>query len=81
MQSVKLRTSLIKDNLAEITGSNLFEYVAEAIKENGKYYYRVGDIRLEITQREFNRVIKNPRLYYFSTALRLHLLIQKTKHS
>lgn len=54
-----------------------FQYFSEAIEDNGLYYYRVNDMILEINQYQYNMVIKNPKLYYFSTALWLHLQIQK----
>lgn len=53
------------------------EYVAEAVEDSGKYYYRVGGITIEITKTQYDTVISNPRLYYFSTALKLHHLIEK----
>ncbi len=56
---------------------NNFKYFAEAIEDNGQYYYQVDSVKLKITQYEYNKVIINPYLYYFSTALRLHFLIQK----
>ncbi|PYK36549.1 MAG: hypothetical protein DME60_14625 [Verrucomicrobia bacterium] len=50
------------------TLANKLEYVAEAVEDSGKYYYRVGDITIEITKSQYDYVISNPRLYYFSTA-------------
>lgn len=68
MKLAKLRIISADDN---------FKYPAEAIEDGGRYFYRVGHTTIEITELEFNRVVKNPRLYYFSTALKLHFLIQK----
>jgi len=51
------------------------QYVAYAIEEDGKYYYQVGEKIIEITQREYDLVRKNPNLYYWSTALWLHYRI------
>ena len=48
------------------------QYVAYAIEEDGKYYYQVGEKILEITEREYEAVRRNPNLYYFSTACKLH---------
>jgi hypothetical protein len=56
-----------------------FNYIAEAIEDKGKYYYRIDNVTLEITQLEYSRAIGNPYLYYFSTALKLHNLIQHKK--
>jgi hypothetical protein len=66
MKAVTLRIRLIDGH---------FQYAAEAIQENGKYYYRVDDTTVEIAKSEYNAAIGNPYLYYFSTALRLHNLI------
>lgn len=58
---------------------NHFKYLAEAIENENKYYYRVNGVEIETTQLEYNRVINNPLTYYFSTALRLELDIKKKK--
>ena len=68
MSIAKLRISLLDERL---------KYEAEAIKDSERYYYRVGDTTIEITKNEYERVIANPRLYYFSTALSLHNVIEK----
>lgn len=54
------------------TGNYDFRYVAETIEDNGQFYYRVGDKKIKITENEYKRVVSNPYLYYFSTALKLH---------
>ena len=75
MKVIQLMISFIgssKDN---------FEYLAEVIEDENRYYYRVDDVTLDITQLEYSRIIINPYLYYFSTALKLHCLIQKRKKS
>ena len=54
-------------------------YLAEAIKCEQEYFYRVDGITVKATQYEYEHVIKNPRLYYFSSALKLHHRIKKTK--
>ena len=77
MQTVKIRISLIKGNFARIHDPDLCRYTAEVIKDNGQYYYRVDDTTIEITPLEAKRVTRNSRLYYFSTALWLHLQIQR----
>jgi hypothetical protein len=68
MKVVKLRITLVDGR---------FKYDAEAIEASGRYYYRIGATTIEVTKNEFNRVLANPRLYYFSTALKLHKLIEK----
>ncbi len=47
-------------------------YWAEVIEAEGKFFYRVHGTTIEITEYEFHQVAKNPFLYYFSTALKLH---------
>ncbi len=54
-------------------------YFAEAIKFEEKYFYRVDGVTVEALQYEYERVITNPRLYYFSSALKLHHRIRKAK--
>ena len=56
-------------------------YWAEAIEHNGRFYYRVDGITVEITAHEHRMVALNPRLYYFSTALKLHKHIEHARES
>ena len=50
-----------------------YQYTAELFKnEAGKWIYKVGERAIEITEKEQEAVMHNPRLYYFSTALKLH---------
>lgn len=78
MQIVKVKISLIEGNIARIHGSDLFRYIAEVIRnDKGEFYYRVDGVEIKITLYEAKMVIRNPHLYYFSTALWLHLQIQR----
>lgn len=77
MQVKRLKICLKEGNLARINGADLFKYEAEAIKYKNKYFYRAGKIILKIKNWEHARIIRNPRLYYFSTALRLHEDVQR----
>lgn len=77
MKVTKLRINLVEGNLAGICGSNLFQYAAEAIEDENRYYYRIDNVTIEITEPEYNYVIRNSYLYYFSTALKLHCAIQR----
>ncbi len=79
MHIVNLNIRLIEGNVARIYGRDLFRYKAEVIRAGEKYYYHVDNVILDITPLEAKRVIRNPRLYYFSTALWLHLEIQRKK--
>jgi pullulanase/glycogen debranching enzyme len=54
-------------------------YWAEAIEDGDKFYYRVNDTTVEITRYEFSKVVINPWLHYFSTALKLHKRIERAK--
>jgi hypothetical protein len=54
-------------------------YFAEAIEYQGQYFYRVDGVTVKAEQYEYERVIANPRLYYFSSALKLHHRIRKAK--
>lgn len=56
-----------------------FEYFAEVIQDRGRYFYYLDSVVIEITQYEYNMVIKNPYLYYFSTAAKLHCWISHKK--
>jgi len=54
-------------------------YFAEAIEYQGEYFYRVDGVTVKAEQYEYERVIANPSLYYFSSALKLHHRICKAK--
>ena len=54
-------------------------YWAEAIEDGDKFYYRARGAAVEIEEYEFHRVVGNPSLYYFSTALKLHCRIDRAK--
>ncbi len=54
-------------------------YFAEAIDLGGQYFYRVDETTVCISQFEYDNVLVNPRLYYFSSALKLHHRIKKAK--
>lgn len=54
-------------------------YFAEAIEHQGEYFYRVDGVTVQAERYEYERVITNPSLYYFSSALKLHHRIRKAK--
>jgi hypothetical protein len=58
-------------------GLSEYQYTSIAIEEGGKHYYWAKGVSLEITDWEYANVKLNPKLYYFSTALKLHLRINK----
>ena len=53
------------------------EYIAIAIEEGGKYYYWAKGVSISITHQEYWHIKTNPKLYYFSTALKLHRRIER----
>jgi len=57
--------------------SKEYEYIGLAIEEEGSYYYWVRGISLKINQHEYELIKANPKLYYFSTALKLHFRIER----
>ncbi|MES2023857.1 MAG: hypothetical protein V4439_04180 [Patescibacteria group bacterium] len=78
MEITKLNISLVESNVVEV-----FQYVAVVIQHKKRYFYCVDNTILKITESEYNFVTANPYLYYFSTALKLHFLVQEKirKHS
>ncbi len=54
-------------------------YFSEAIELDGKYFYRVDGVSVSISDYEYRCVINNPRLYYFSSALKLHHRVKKAR--
>lgn len=85
MEITHIRIGLHPDNLH---GSNdvrptlpedVNNYRAEAIEDGDKFNYRVEGTTVGITEDEASKVIMNPSLYYFSTALKLHLRIKRAK--
>lgn len=53
-----------------------FQYKSLAIQDDDRYYYCIGSTVIEIKKWEHERIIANPHLYYFSTALKLHYRIK-----
>lgn len=54
-------------------------YWAEAIEDEGRFYYRAKGVTIALEEYEFRRVVENPSLYYFSTALKLHFRIERAR--
>jgi hypothetical protein len=54
-----------------------YEYVGIAIEDQGSYYYWARGVSLRISEQEYHFIKANPKLYYFSTALKLHLIIDR----
>ena len=75
MERIKLKICLNECNIA--THNPDLKYFAEAIEYCGRYFYRVNNVTIEITKLEYEQVIKNPSLSYFTTALKLHTRIEQ----
>lgn len=58
-------------------GLSEYRYTGIAIEDSGKYYYWAKGISLEIADWEYVNIKLNPKLYYFSTALKLHHRINR----
>ena len=54
-------------------------YLAEAIELEGQYFYRINGVTVQAEKYEYEQAIANPRLYYFSSALKLHFRVKKAK--
>lgn len=50
---------------------------ADVISAGQHYFYRYGSVLRDISHAEFEQIIKNPRLYYFSTALKIHQRLKR----
>ena len=61
--------------------SSDYEYIGIAIEDQGFHYYWARGVSLRITEQEYQYIKANPKLYYFSTALKLHLKIDRHLHS
>ncbi len=57
------------------------DYFAVTVEHGGKCYYWTKGVTLEVTKDQLERVRGNPLLHYFSTALRLHIQIEKINES
>ena len=54
-------------------------YWADAIQRGDEFFYRVGDTTVPISVHEYRWVIADPNTYYFSSALKLHVRIERTR--
>lgn len=51
-------------------------YDAQVIEDNGRFFYRVGNTTIKISEHQAHRVIGNPHLYYVTVAQILHYRIR-----
>lgn len=54
-----------------------YQYIGIAIEDQGSYYYWAKGVSLKISEQEYHYIKANPKLYYFSTALKLHFRIEQ----
>jgi len=54
-------------------------YLAEAIEYQEGYFYRINGVTVKASKYEYEQALKNPRLYYFSSALKLHHRVKKAR--
>lgn len=58
------------------SNDEIFSYKSIAIEDCGKFFYWAKGVSIEIQKNEYEYVTCNPKLYYFSTALKLHKRIE-----
>lgn len=56
--------------------SQEYAYIGLAIEENDKFYYWAKGVGFEISKQDYFNLKANPKVYYFSTALRFHLRVK-----
>ena len=56
-----------------------FNYIGISIEERHGHYYYAKGVCIPISAREQNYIRTNPKLYYFSTALKLHHRIERLR--
>ncbi len=52
---------------------------AEAIRIGDSYFYREGETIVPVLEYEYHNVIRNPNMYYFSSALKLHIRVKRAR--
>ena len=55
------------------------DYQAVITSERGRILYQARGVIVPITAYEARQVVRNPFTYYFSTALKLHLRLQRAE--
>ena len=59
--------------------SDQYNYIGISIEDQGQCYYWAKGISIPITAREQALIRKNPKLFYFSTILKLHHRIRRLR--
>ena len=77
MKTTRIRIGLLYTETApSVAVEDENNYWAEVLEDNNQFQYRAKGGTVDITDAEFRNVIANPKLYYFSTALRLHVRLK-----
>ena len=70
-------TSFVSKSVERPPKSKEFDYIGIAIQEGDNYFYWAKGVSLKIAEWEYHHIKANPKIYYFSTALKLHLRIKE----
>lgn len=80
-----IRVELLSDEFKKFDpaeqGLSEYCYTGIAIEDGGRHYYWAKGISLEIQGWEYHNIKLNSKLYYFSTALKLHHRINRVKNA
>ena len=63
----------------EVASTAENNYQAVIIRASGRIFYIAKGVVVPITEHEARQVVRNPFRYYFSTALKLHFIIERAK--
>lgn len=74
-----INTDALSNNAEEFVSERIKPYVIDLIDDGGRYFYRSYGTTIEITKDEYANILVNPRLYYFSSALKLQFRAQRAK--
>lgn len=77
MSTTHVRIRLHPWQKAPATPEN--DYQAVIIREGDRILYQARGVSVPITEDEARQVERNPFMYYFSTALKLHKRIERAK--
>ncbi|QWE09850.1 hypothetical protein [Polynucleobacter sp. es-EL-1] len=75
--NIELHSDELKKFDPKEQGLSEYRYTGIAIEEGSRFYYWAKGVSIEISDWEYANIKLNPKLYYFSTALKLHLRIDR----
>ena len=77
MKTTRIRIGLLyTETTPSVAVEDENNYWADVLEDNNQFQYRAKGGTVDITEAELKNVIANPKLYYFSTALRLHVRLK-----